>query len=162
VHPVGADQVRGAEDRAGLPVLVLRAGGDALGVLLHRGDLRFVHEGDPGLAGPALQHLLHLVLRGEQDERVAGGQPGGVEPGGLEQRQPADGVPGGDDLVGDAAGVELLQHAGVHDQGPGQVAHLVRAALDEHDRQAGLGQVPGQQQPGRSRAHDQDVGVGGG
>jgi hypothetical protein len=36
----------------------------------------------------------------------------------------------------------------------------VRAALDQHDRKTRLGQIPGQQQSGRSGTHDQDIGVG--
>ena len=66
--------------------------------------------------------------------------------------------PGGDEFVGHAAGVQLLQRAGVHGERPGQVGPL-GVALEYHAAHPGPGQVTGQQQAGRARADDHHVNV---
>ena len=73
-----------------------------------------------------------------------------------EEPEPVEGLPLGLQLVGEAAGVELLQGAGVQDEGPGEVADLLRALLDEGDGDAGGGEVAGQQQAGGAGADDDD------
>ncbi len=50
-------------------------------------------------------------------------------------------------LVGETTGVELLQGAGVQDEGAGEVADPVRALLDEGHGDTGGGEVPASRRP---------------
>jgi hypothetical protein len=77
-----------------------------------------------------------------------------------EQFQAADAGAGGDEVVGDPAGVEDLQGAGVDRERAGQVG-LVDPPFEDHAVHTGLGQVTGEQQAGRSGSDDQYVSRGG-
>ena len=73
------------------------------------------------------------------------------------RRSRSTGAPLGDELVGQAPGVEVLQRAGVHAERPGQVG-LGVAPLQHGHVDAGLGEVAGEQQAGGPGADDRDGG----
>lgn len=164
---IGADEVAGAE--VGLAVAAaflgsLHLGGHPVVVLPQAHQLRLVAELHPRLPRPAFQEVLHLVLRCHQQIREARGQAVEVEGEVAERAHPVDHRAGGDQLVRQASGVEQLQRAGVDTEGARHRARTARAALYEGDAQARRREVPGEQQAGRARAHDENIdgnGVGG-
>jgi hypothetical protein len=157
VHPVGADHVARADQVLGLAVRAddqlhpVREPGQP-------GDFGAVPELGAEVAGAVGQHPFGLVLRGAQHVREPAGQPRQAELRAAEEPQLRLRGAGGHEFVGHAAGVQLLQRAGVHGERPGQVGHL-GVALEHHAPHPGPSQVTGQQQPGRARAHDHHVGV---
>ncbi len=158
VRAVRAHHVRGPQH---LPALVGRADLDLhpVGVLTQAGHLPLVGEVHPGLDGAPLQEPLHLVLRDDQDVREAGGQRAQVQGELPEEAEARQGAADRGQLVGEPAGVQLLQGPGVDHQGAGEVADPVRALLHEGDGDTGLGEVAGQQQSGGTGADD-DHGAG--
>ncbi len=156
-HAVRADQVGRAVGRGG-PVLLLYAGLHAVAVLVQAGHPGPVPEGDAGLLRAPLQQPLDLVLRGDQHEREAGGQPGRLQDDAAEEPHAPQRVAVRQQFVGEAARVELFEAAGVHGHRAGQVAEAGGAALQQGDAQAGDGEVPGEQQSGGAGADHEDVG----
>ncbi len=157
VDAVGADRVAGPVGAGG--AVAHRFDGDALGVLPQSGDLGAAQDGRAGLHRPVVEQPLGVVLRGEQDEREAGRQVAEVDPDPVEGLQRLDRAAGGDEVVGEAPGVEEFEGAGVHGERPGEVG-LGTALLQHGDAQAGRGEVSGQQQAGRPGADHDDVGDG--
>jgi hypothetical protein len=86
------------------------------------------------------EYPLGLVLRGDQQVRKAAGQSRQVDGQLAEQPQLRYPLPGGDQLVGQAARVEHLQGAGVDRKGPGEVG-LPGAPFKHGDGGPGLRQV---------------------
>ncbi len=137
---------------------------DALGVLAQPHDLVLEEELHAELARPLLQQPLDLVLRGDEQVREAGGEGAQVQGEAAEEAQLGDGAAGGEQGVGEAAGVELLEGAGVHAEGAREVADSVGAPLDEGDGDVGGGEVTGEEQAGGAGADDDHAvrGRGGG
>ncbi len=156
-HAVRADQV-GRAVRRGRPVVLLYAGLDAVGVLVQAGHPGPVPERDTGLLRAPLQQPLDLVLRSDQYEREAGGQPGRLQDDAAEEPHGPQRVAARHQFVGEAARVELFEAAGVHGHRAGQVAEAGGAPLQQGDAQAGDGEVPGEQQSGGAGADHEDVG----
>ncbi len=158
---VGADDIGrpAGDDRS---VRAAHVDVDPLVVLPQPHDLALVRELDPSLPGPPLQEPLDLVLRGDEQERETRGQRAQIEGEAAEEPQAGDGVPGGEEFVGEAAGVELLQGAGVHPEGAGEVADLARPLLDEGHGDAGCGEVTGEEEAGGAGADDDHGAMGGG
>src|SRR5687767_1381512 len=76
----------------------------------------------------------------------------------FEQTQCVDGGAALEYLLGDAAGVELLEGARVYAEGPGEIGS-VGAPLDQRGRDARASEIAREQQPGGSAADDQDIGL---
>ncbi len=154
---VGADRVAGPVGGGG--AVAHRFDGDAVRVLPQGGDLGAAQDGRAGLHRPLVEQSFGVVLRRQQDEREAGRQVAEVDPDPVEGLQRLDRAAGGDEVVGEAAGVEEFEGAGVHGERPGEVG-LGGALLQHRDAQAGGGEVAGQQQAGRPGADHDDVGDG--
>lgn len=159
-HPVRPDGVLGAQRLALLPAGPAHREGDALAVLRESGHLGVVPQGDPGLLGTPQQQLLDLVLRDDEQVVEAGGEFAEADGEAAEEADVGEPPSGRLDVLGDPAGVELLQCAGVQDEGAGEVADLSRALLDEGDGDSGEGEVTGEQEPGRPGADDEHAGAG--
>ncbi len=113
----------------------------------------------PQLVRPLGQQGLGARLGQEQGVRMAAVQRGevqrGVEGGEVPSRQgPAEPQEAG----GEPAQVHQFQAAGMQGQRPGVLVGL-GAALDDQGPYAGQCQLAGEQQPGRSRAHDDHIGI---
>ncbi|GAA3049639.1 hypothetical protein GCM10020000_32790 [Streptomyces olivoverticillatus] len=158
---VRADGVAGAQragDRAVRPG-ALHVHLDAVRVLPQAGHPGAAADLRARLDGPLLQQPLGLVLRCHQHAGEAGGQPGQVGLGGAEEADAGEEGAGVDQLLGEPAGVQHLQGAGVHGEGPGEVGLLI-APLQHDDAHTGGGQIPGEQQSGGAGADDQDIDAG--
>ncbi len=149
---VGADHVVGPVAAGG------GRDGDAGGVLGEAGHLGVLDDLDTRLERPVEEQAFHVELRSDQQVREPAGQPAHVHRNAAEQLQTVERRAGGDQLVGQPSGVQFFQRAGVHGERPGQIRDRAVSALEHRDRHPGLGQIPGEQQPGRSGSDDNHLG----
>jgi hypothetical protein len=99
------------------------------------------------------------VLRGDQDEREAGGEVGQVQADRAEQAQVVDlGRPRPPQRFGESALVEEFQGAGMDHEGTGQVRDPGVTAIEHAHADPGLGEIPGEQQPRGTLSHHDHLG----
>jgi hypothetical protein len=153
--PVCPGQERAAvgDGRAGR---VLRRDLDSGPVLDQAGEQLAAGQPDADRQRPLGQQPLDLMLTGDQREREPGRQSGKVHRHRAEHADPVHQAPGGDQRVGEAAGIEQLQRPGMDDERPRQVRRP-RVALQHQHIQARRGEIAGQQQAGRARPCDEDI-----
>jgi hypothetical protein len=102
VHTVGTDHVIRAEH--GVVEGHLRP----VRVLRQVGDVCASHDAGAGRGGTLFQQPFHVVLRGDQQEREPGRELRQVDVDAVEKAELPDLRAGGDEFVGQAAGVEVL------------------------------------------------------
>jgi hypothetical protein len=115
VEAVGADHIE-RTPHAALPVGPAHVHVDPGGVLTQPRHLDPGHDGGAQRLGAPVQDALGLVLRGGQQAGKASRQAGQVDLDVAEQHLRRRRLAGGDQLVGDTAGIEHLKSPGVHDE----------------------------------------------
>ena len=161
VRAVGADDVISRDGPHGASRLGDR-GGDAAGILAEAAELGPLLDAAAQLADPLAENRLGHVLRDvehEAESRPVAGQfqadqslPVGVHV------EAADHLAVLDEPLGQAHHVEHLEGARVNAQGAGLQDHPV-ALVDDPGPDAAGQQLAGQHEPGRARAHDQDLAI---
>ncbi len=153
----GAADAVGADDVSGLEVARAGVDGDLSVGLVDAGDLGVVDDAGARAERALLEDFLHVVLRGHEEVGEARLEVGEVEAHAVEQADAAEARAAvGEEFVGEAAGVEHLERAGVDAEGPREVGQFGAAPFEDDDLDSGLGEIAGQEQAGGAGADDDD------
>ncbi len=155
-HAVGADDVRRTQALR-TPLRTAHLDGHPVGVLGEPGQLGLVPEAGTRRDRAPLQDLLDLVLGEDEEMPEAGGEDAEVDGEAAEQTEAVQRLSHGLQVVGETTRVELFEGAGVQDEGAGEVADLPGALFEDGHRDAGGGEITGEQQAGGAGADDDDV-----
>ncbi len=126
---------------------------DPTAALLEVRDLRAVLDGHAEVTRTRLEQPLRVGLRGHESEGEPSWQLAEVDVDAAEDAQSVHHLPRGDQVVGQATRIQLLERPGVNCEGSGQVRRGL-APLDKGDIHPALGKVASQQQPRRTCADD--------